>query len=106
MRTSALRLAAAAAAALALAAPALAQRMPGYAHGARGPGGQGFRMSPEERQRLREQVRGGEMSREQARERWREERARGNGDASRLSPQDREQLRRDVQDANRTLDKR
>jgi hypothetical protein len=57
------------------------------------------RMGWEERQQLREQVRGGEMSRDEARARWREERAR-------RSPEERQQLRRDVLDANRDLERR
>jgi hypothetical protein len=63
------------------------------------------RMGWEERQRLREQVRSGQMSRDEARERWREERARRALEPGR-SPEDRERLRRDVQDANRDLEKR
>ena len=57
------------------------------------------RMGWEERQQLREQVRGGEMSRDEARARWREERAR-------RSPEERQQMRRDVLDANRDLERR
>ena len=57
------------------------------------------RMGWEERQQLREQVRGGQMSRDEARARWREERAR-------RSPEERQQLRRDVMDANRDLERR
>ena len=57
------------------------------------------RMGWDERQQLREQVRGGEMSRDEARARWREERAR-------RSPEERQQLRRDVLDANRDLERR
>ena len=59
-------------------------------------------MGWDERQRLREQVRGGQMTREEARERWREQR---NGERSR-SPEQREQLRRDVVDADRDLRRR
>jgi hypothetical protein len=61
------------------------------------------RMAWEERQRLREQVRSGQMTREEARERWRQQRG---SEAGRLSPQQREQLRRDVQNANQDLEKR
>ena len=49
------------------------------------------RMGWEDRQRLREQVRSGQMTREEARARWHEQR---------------EQLRRDVVDADRDLPKR
>ena len=61
------------------------------------------RMSWEERQRLREQVRSGQMTREEARARWHEQRM---ADPSRFSPEQREQLRRDVNDANRDLERR
>ena len=61
------------------------------------------RMGWEERQRLREQVRNGQMTREEARARWQEQRA---ADPARFSPEQREQLRRDVQDANRDLERR
>ena len=64
------------------------------------------RLSWEERQRLREQVRSGQMTREEARERWREERARRAGEDGRFTPEQREQLRRDVLEANRDLPKR
>ena len=60
------------------------------------------RMSWEERQRLREQVRSGNMTRDEARERWRQQRGLEPG----RSPEERQQLRRDVQDANRDLEKR
>jgi hypothetical protein len=60
------------------------------------------RMGWEERQRLREQVRSGQMTREEARARWREQR---NAEPGR-SPEQREQLRRDVIDAERDLQKR
>lgn len=63
------------------------------------------RMTYEDRERLREQVRGGQMTREQAREHWREERARRALEPGR-SPEDREQLRRDVMEANRALERR
>ena len=62
-------------------------------------------MSWEDRQRLREQVRNGNMTRDEARERWREERERRGLDRGR-SPEERERLRRDVQDANRDLERR
>jgi hypothetical protein len=61
------------------------------------------RMGLEERLRLREQVRSGQMSREEARQRWREERGVEPG---RFSPEQREQLRRDVQEANHDLERR
>jgi hypothetical protein len=60
------------------------------------------RMGWDERQRLREQVRSGEMSRDEARARWREQR---NAEPGR-SPEQREQLRRDVVDADRDLHRR
>ncbi len=61
------------------------------------------RLGWEERQRLREQVRSGQMTREEARERMRESRGVEPG---RFSPEQREQLRRDVIDANRSLERR
>jgi hypothetical protein len=61
------------------------------------------RMGWEERQRLREQVRNGQMSRDEARARWREQRA---ADPERFSREQREQLRRDVQEANRDMRRR
>ena len=61
------------------------------------------RMDWDERQRLREQVRSGAMTREEARQRWREQRGMEPG---RFSPEQREQLRRDVQNANRDLQRR
>ena len=66
----------------------------------------GRRMGGEERQRLREQVRNGQMSRDEARERWREQRARRATEAGRLTPEEREKLRRDVLEANRDLPRR
>ena len=63
------------------------------------------RMSWEDRQKLREQVRSGQMTRDEARERWREERMR-NGGEPRRSPEERERLRRDVYEANREMRKR
>ena len=61
------------------------------------------RMGPEDRQQLRDQVRNGQMTREQAREQWRERRG---GEPARFTQQQREQLRRDVIDANRDLPRR
>jgi hypothetical protein len=60
------------------------------------------RMGWEERQRLREQVHSGQMTREEARARWREQR---NAEPGRSAEQ-RDQLRRDVVDADRDLHKR
>jgi hypothetical protein len=60
------------------------------------------RMGWEERQKLREQVRSGQMTREEARARWREHRRADPG----RSPEQREQLRRDVTDADRDLRQR
>jgi hypothetical protein len=61
------------------------------------------RMGWDERQKLREQVRSGQMTRDEARQRWREQRGT---DPGRFSPEQREQLRRDVIDANRDLERR
>jgi hypothetical protein len=63
------------------------------------------RMGWEERQRLREQVHSGQMTRDEARQRWREERAKRALEPGR-SPEERQRLRRDVQDASRDLEKR
>ena len=63
------------------------------------------RMSWEERQRLREQVRSGHMTREEARARWQEERER-RGMGPGRSPEERQKMRRDVQETNRDLEKR
>jgi hypothetical protein len=63
------------------------------------------RMGWEERQKLREQVRSGQMTREEARQQWREERARRGLEPGR-SPEERERLRRDVMEANRNLERR
>jgi hypothetical protein len=63
------------------------------------------RMGWEERQRLREQVRSGQMTRDEARQRWHEERAKRALEPGR-SPEERQRLRQDVQDANRDLEKR
>jgi hypothetical protein len=85
--------------------PALAQP----AHGGRHDAGQSpmpppqRRMGWEDRERLREQVRSGQMTREEARQRWHEQRA---ADPARFSPEQREQLRRAVQDANRDMERR
>ena len=59
------------------------------------------RMTFEDRQQLREQVQGGQMTRDQARQQYREERARRELDPGRA--QQREQIRRDVIEANRNL---
>lgn len=85
--------------------PALAQPPPGNALGMRQMPPPERRMSWEDRQRLREQVRSGNMTRDEARERWREERQQRSLERGR-SPEDRERLRRDVQDANRDLERR
>jgi hypothetical protein len=85
--------------------PALAQPP----HGGRQGGAQNpmppphRRMDWDERQRLREQVRSGQMSRDEARARWHQQRA---ADPNRFSPEQREQLRRDVQNVNRDLERR
>ena len=63
------------------------------------------RMSWEDRQRLREQVRNGGMTRDQAREQWREERER-RGVGPLRSPEERQRMRRDVQETNRDLGRR
>jgi hypothetical protein len=60
------------------------------------------RMGWEERQRMREQVRNGQMSREEARARWHERRSADPG----RSREQREQLRRDVIDADRDMRRR
>ena len=94
--------------------PALAQPGPGRAaHGTHGPRDiqrqmppPDRRMSWEDRQRLREQVRSGQMTRDEAREHRREERARRAAEPGRTSPEDRERLRRDVLEANRDLERR
>jgi len=85
--------------------PALAQPGPGHGHDMRSMPPPERRMSWEDRQRLREQVRNGSMTREQARERWREERER-RGLAPWRSPEERQRLRRDVQEADRDFGKR
>lgn len=85
--------------------PALAQPPHGGRHGA-GPHPMPppqRRMDWEERQRMREQVRSGQMSREEARQRWHEQRR---SDPARFSPEQREELRRAVREANRDLEKR
>ncbi len=63
------------------------------------------RMSMEERQRLREQVRGGNMTRDEARERWREHREQRDLEPGR-SAEERQRMRRDVMEINRDLQKR
>ena len=63
------------------------------------------RLSWEDRQRLREQIRGGNMTRDEARERWREQRERRGFEPGR-SPEERQRLRRDIQDWNRDLERR
>lgn len=63
------------------------------------------RMSWEERQRLREQVRSGHMTRDEARARWQEERER-RGIGPGRSAEERQKMRRDVQETNRDLEKR
>jgi len=62
-------------------------------------------MNWEERQRLREQVRSGNMTREEARERWRENREQRGLEPGRRW-EERQKLRRDVQEANRDLQRR
>ena len=61
------------------------------------------RMGWEDRQRLREQVRNGELTRDEARERWRQQRG---AEPGRFTPEQRDQLRRDVMDANREMRRR
>jgi len=88
--------------------PALAQNAQPKNHASHHPAAQRpmpppeRRMGWEDRQKLREQVRSGQMSREEARARWREQRGAEAG----RTPEQREQLRRDVMDANRDLQKR
>lgn len=86
--------------------PALAQpgphAQPGFQHPMPPPE---RRMNWEERQRLREQVRGGNMTREEARERWREHREQRGMEPGRRW-EERQKLRRDVQEANRDLRRR
>jgi hypothetical protein len=85
--------------------PAFAQPGPGHDRGMRQMPPSERRMSWEDRQRLRDQVRNGDMSRDEARQRWRETREqRGVGPGR--SPEERQRLRRDVQDANRDLERR
>lgn len=57
------------------------------------------RMTWEDRQRMREQVQNGQMTRDQARQQYREERARRELDPN--WQQRREQINRDVMEANR-----
>lgn len=61
------------------------------------------RMDWDERQRMREQVRSGQMTREEARARWHEHRR---NDPARFSPEQREELRRAVRETHRDLEKR
>jgi len=83
--------------------PALAQHHGHGQGGARPMPPPERRMGMEERQRLRDQVRSGQMTRDEARQRWREQRA---ADPGRFSPEQREQLRRDIKDTNRDLERR
>ena len=83
--------------------PALAQ--PGQGPGMRPMPPPERRMSSEERQRLREQVTNGAMTRDEARQRWRESHEL-RGVAPGRSPEERQRLRRDVQEANRDLERR
>lgn len=62
------------------------------------------RMGWEERERLREQVRSGQMTRDEARQQWHQERARRALEPGRQ--EERERLRRDVIEANRDLQNR
>ena len=84
--------------------PALAQHGPrGQHHSAQRPmPPPERRMGTEERYRLREQVRSGQMSRDEARQQWRERRGTEPG----RSHEERERLRRDVMEANRDLERR
>ena len=88
--------------------PALAQPGPGHGQGMRPMPPPERRMNWEERQRLREEVRSGNMTREEAREHWRAQRERRRMEPGKggFSPEQRQQLRRDVQEANRDLEKR
>jgi hypothetical protein len=63
------------------------------------------RQSWEDRQRLREQIRDGDMTRDEARQRWREQRERRGYEPGR-SPEERQRLRRDIQEWNRDLERR
>lgn len=95
--------------------PALAQPGPGRPHGQpwrhmqremhRPMPAPERRMGWEERQRLREQVHNGQMTRDEARQQWREERARRALEPGR-SAEERERLRRDIMEANRDLERR
>src|SRR4029078_12394683 len=84
--------------------PALAQPGQGRGQGMRQMRPPERRMGWEERQRLREEVRSGQMTRDEARQRWREEREQ-RGIPTR-SPEERQKMRRDVQDANRDMQRR
>lgn len=85
--------------------PAIAQPGPGHGQGKRQMPPPERRMTWEDRQRLREQVHHGNMTREEARERWQEQRERRGQEPGR-SMEERQKLRRDVQEANRDLRKR
>ena len=85
--------------------PALAQPGQGRGQGMRQMPPPERRMGWEERQRLREQVRGGNMTRDEARQQWREERDRRGYEPGRRW-EERQRLRRDIQDANRDLERR
>lgn len=97
---------------LALAAGA-ACAQPGGGHGAGNAGVPGGhfrpmppperRMGPDERLRMREQLRSGNLTREEAGERWRQQRG---AEPGRFTPEQRDQLRRDVIDANQDLRRR
>ena len=63
------------------------------------------RMGWDERERLREQVRGGQMTRDEARQQWHQERERRALEPGR-SHEERERMRRDVIEANRDLQRR
>ena len=62
------------------------------------------RMSYEDRQKLRDQVQRGQMTRDEARQQSREERVRRELDPGRNAQ--REQIKRDVIEANRDLERR
>ena len=85
--------------------PALAQPGQGQGPGMRPMPPPERRMSWEERQRLREQVTNGAMTRDEARQHSRESRER-RGSGPGRSPEERQKMRRDVQEANRDLERR
>ena len=66
----------------------------------------GGRMSGEERQRLREDLRRQHAAPDGGAQQGSEERARRYAEWQRLSPAQREGIRRDMRDANRNLDRR